>query len=66
MAIKPIVSPAIMSQKIVCSWNIPVHGTFWYGMQRFLLTTREKQQVLPSKKVLQRIAINSQNIKKSH
>lgn len=46
MAIKPVVSLAITRQKIVCSWNIPVYGTLWYGMQRYLTT--EKQQILPS------------------
>lgn len=52
------------AQKNVCSWNIPVYGTLLYGMQRYLTT--EKQQILPSKKVLQKIAINSLKVERDY
>lgn len=64
MAMKLVVSLAITRQKNICSWNIPVFCTLWYGMQRYLTT--EKQQILPSKKVLQRIAINSLKVERNH
>lgn len=48
MAIKPVVSLAITRQKITCSWDISIYFLSTSGMQRFLLTTRELQQILPS------------------